>query len=51
MVMVICDDLSLLGVDLGSPDPFRDCPMCALTSRDKLADGKCGMQTSANIVH
>lgn len=39
-VNAVADDLAVLGADLGQPDPFRDCPVCAIVSKDTLEDGK-----------
>ena len=48
-VITISDDLARLGVDLGSEDPFRDCPVCAATSRDVLTDGKLVPRFSCSL--
>lgn len=35
----VTEDLQHLDVDLGKPDPFADCPVCAIVSSSTLADG------------
>lgn len=44
-VNAVADDLAVLGADLGQPDPFRDCPVCAIVSKDTLEDGKHSAHT------
>ena len=48
-VIAISDDLARLGVDLGSEAPFRDCPVCAATSRDVLTDGELVHRVSSSL--